>query len=222
MPKIFLDYGHGGNDSGTVGNGVLEKNIVLIIGKRVAYHLRRHSQTVIESRTTDVNPSLSDRSNLANSNNVDLSVSIHCNGFGDTSVKGFEIFTYGTGSREIGLAKSIHNQIKRNNLLYVDRGIKQENLHMVREIKTASVLVELGFITNDMDRKLILDNTEKFAIAITRGILDFYQMAYKSETFDKPNTDKLYRVQVGAYKDKNNALNMQKKLKGLGIESIIV
>ena len=78
--KYLLDYGHGGNDPGAIGiDGVKEKDIVLEIGKRVKYHLERHGQIVIESRDSDKTVSLSERSNKANVNKVDLCISIHCN-----------------------------------------------------------------------------------------------------------------------------------------------
>ena len=41
-------------------------------------------------------------------------------------------------------------------------------------------------------------------------------------TNNNSNNDKIYRVQVGAYKIKSNAEEMQQKLKKLGIDSIIV
>ena len=82
----------------------------------------------------------------------------------------------------------------------------------------------MGFITNDVDYKILTTKQEEYAIAITKGILNFYSMTYVSErvTDEVVATGKLYRVQVGAYSYKENAVNMQKKLEGLGIQSIIV
>lgn len=224
MPTIFLDYGHGGEDPGAIGFGTKEKDITLQIGKRVKYHLERHQQKVIESREDDSNPSLTERSNKANANNVDIAVSLHCNAFTSSSAKGVEIYKYSNGNRETQLANEILKAIKKSDLYSLDRGVKTENFHMVREIKTASVLLEMGFITNDVDYKILTTKQEEYAIAITKGILNFYSMTYVSErvTDEVVATGKLYRVQVGAYSYKENAVNMQKKLEGLGIQSIIV
>ena len=156
MPKVFLDYGHGGEDPGAVAGGYKEKDIVLSIGKRVKYHLQRHNFQVVESRSGDTNPSLTERSNKANNNFVDVAVSLHCNSFTDSSAQGVEIYTYGHGNREIGLAKAILNQIIKTKLYTKNRGIKQANFHMVREIKTASVLLEMAFISNAEDRNILL------------------------------------------------------------------
>lgn len=227
--KYLLDYGHGGNDPGAIGiDNIKEKDLVLEIGKRVKYHLERHQQTVIESRAADTTVSLSERSNKANSNNVDVCISIHCNAFSDPTAQGVEIFHYQNSNRGIQLATSILNAIIKDKLYTKNRGLKDDNLHMTREVTAPSVLIELGFITNAADKKLIVDNKEKFAIAITKGILSYYGMQYKSEstigqTTASTNTssDTIYRVQVGAYTNKANAEKMVQELKEKGYSAII-
>lgn len=222
MPKIFLDYGHGGNDPGAIGFGIKEKDINLKIGKRVKHHLERHAQTVIESRVGDTNPSLGERSSLANRNYVDVAISLHCNSFSTSNARGVEIYKYGNGSRETALAKSILNSIIKENLYTDNRGIKTENFHMVREIQTASVLLEMAFISNQSDNKILTQKSEEMSIAIAKGILSYFDIQYKAETVNKAPNSQLYRVQVGAYQYKENAQAMQKKLQELGITSVIV
>ena len=221
--KYLLDYGHGGNDSGAIGiDGVKEKDIVLEIGKRVKYHLERHKQTVIESRSVDTTVTLTERSNKANNNNVDLCISIHCNAFTNSSAQGVEIFYKQGLSRGQQLGKSILNEITKAKLYTKNRGLKTDNLHMTREPKMPSVLIELGFITNATDKKLIIENKENFAIAITKGILNYFELPYNADkTQQNVTTDKLYRVQVGAYKNKGNAEKMVKELKAKGYNAII-
>lgn len=221
MQKVFLDYGHGGNDPGAISGGYKEKDFNLAIGKRVKYHLERHNFQVVESREGDTNPSLTERSNKANANNVDVAVSIHCNVFSDSSAQGVEIYTYGQGNREIGLAKAILNQIVKAKLYTKNRGVKQANFHMVREIKTASVLLEMGFISNEEDRTILINKQEELAISIVKGILAFYEMQYKKETINS-NTEKLYRVQVGAFANKANAEKLANELKQKGYSTYIV
>jgi N-acetylmuramoyl-L-alanine amidase len=222
MPKVFLDYGHGGEDPGAVAGNYKEKDITLAIGKRVKYHLERHNLKVVESREGDTNPSLLDRSNKANSNYVDVAVSLHCNSFTDSSAQGVEIYTYGQGNREIGLAKAILNQIVKAKLYTKNRGVKQANFHMVREIKTASVLLEMAFISNANDRNILLNKQEELAIAITKGILNFYEMSYKNDTQSNTSSNKLYRVQVGAFANKANAEKLANELKSKGYSTYIV
>lgn len=221
--KYFLDYGHGGNDSGAIGtDGVKEKDIVLEIGKRIKYHLERHKQTVIESRKNDETVSLTERSNKANENKVDLCISIHCNAFSNSSAQGVEIFFFQKSTRGEQLANNILNEITKAKLFTKNRGLKTNNLHMTRETNMPSVLIELGFITNENDKNLILNNKENFAIAITKGILNYYGINYKAETTQTITTNKLYRVQVGAFSVKANAEKLANELKQKGYSTIIV
>jgi N-acetylmuramoyl-L-alanine amidase len=219
MPKIGLDKGHGGNDPGAIFASYMEKDITLAIGNRVAYHLRRHNQTVIESRTSDTTVSLSERSNLFNKEKVDLVVSIHVNSFTDKAVQGFEVFTYRDTTRHLQLAKAIHTTIKDNKLYTKDRGIKQANFHMLRETKALACLIETAFLSNEEDRQLLIKNIEGFAVAICKGILKYFEMQYKEEVEEN---GKIYRVQVGAFSQKANAEKLATELKARGYNTIIV
>ena len=93
---------------------------------------------------------------------------------------------------------------------------------MTRETKMPSVLIELGFITNVTDKNLIINNKENFAIAITKGILNYYGMTYNAETTQTTTNDKLYRVQVGAFSEKSNAEKLANELKQKGYNTYIV
>mgnify|MGYP001358126501 FL=1 len=49
--KFYLDFGHGGKDSGAVGfNGTYESNVVLKIGLILKSMLESHGHTVITTR----------------------------------------------------------------------------------------------------------------------------------------------------------------------------
>src|SRR5690606_41982785 len=68
MPKIFIDPGHGGKDSGAVGNGLKEKDIVLYVALRMK-HILQDEYTNAEvklSREKDVFVELSERARMAN------------------------------------------------------------------------------------------------------------------------------------------------------------
>lgn len=220
--KIFIDAGHGGTDSGAVGNGLYEKTVNLNVAKRVEYHLKRHGQTVIMSRTGDTNPSLTARSSACNSNNCDVSVSIHANAFNGTA-KGVETYTYGKGVNEIKLAECVHNQILSKKVYTLNRGIKQADFHMVRETKMAAILIEMAFIDNVDDAKLLKNNQEDFAVAITKGILQYFNLQWKDEVAQSttPSSSTLYIVSVGAYGNKDNATKMVNEMKSKGIDACI-
>ncbi|MDR1244422.1 MAG: N-acetylmuramoyl-L-alanine amidase [Endomicrobium sp.] len=91
---IVVDAGHGGKDSGAVGpNGTKEKDLNLDI----AYELKSifdkdDDFEVILTRKDDTFIPLAERANIANENNADLFISIHCNSNLDRNVSGFEIY----------------------------------------------------------------------------------------------------------------------------------
>lgn len=222
MPKIFLDYGHGGNDSGAVAGPYKEKDFTLSIGKRVKYHLERHNFSVIESREGDTNPTLKERSNKANVNKVDISVSIHVNAYTDSNAQGFEIFHYLGSNRGKQLATCVQKSVISAKLYTKNRGLKTNSLHMTREVIAPAILIEMGFITNKDDRNILINKSEEMAIAITKGILSFYEMSYKNDNKSNTTSDKLYRVQVGAFREKANAEKLANELKQKGYSTYIV
>ncbi len=98
---VVIDAGHGGHDTGAVGStkhGIYEKNITLDVSKRLGSLMKKHygnKVKVIYTRTTDKFVTLKGRANIANRNNADLFISIHCNANAKTSPYGSETFVLG-------------------------------------------------------------------------------------------------------------------------------
>ena len=92
-----------------------------------------------------------------------------------------------------------------------------------RETKATAVLVESFFIDNDTDNDIgdTIEEQKKFGVAYAKAILEYLGITYntKSETATE---NKIYRVQVGAYKVKANAEKLQAELKSKGYNAIIV
>lgn len=76
---IVIDPGHGGKDSGALGNNLKEKNIVLSIAKKVGVDLAKHGHKVYYTRDKDIFINLRKRTAMANKVNADLFISIHAN-----------------------------------------------------------------------------------------------------------------------------------------------
>ncbi|MBU2921341.1 N-acetylmuramoyl-L-alanine amidase [Winogradskyella psychrotolerans] len=92
---VVLDAGHGGHDSGNVGNGHSEKNIALKVTLEVGKELEKNPDIkVIYTRKTDVFVELHERANIANKADADLFVSIHCNAH-SSQASGTETFVLG-------------------------------------------------------------------------------------------------------------------------------
>ena len=113
---VVLDAGHGGGDSGNVGNGHSEKNIALKVTLEVGKALEKNPDIkVIYTRKTDVFIELHERANIANKADADLFVSIHCNAH-SSQASGTETFVLGeknTG-RNFDVAK------KENEVIFLE------------------------------------------------------------------------------------------------------
>ncbi|MFR8871633.1 MAG: N-acetylmuramoyl-L-alanine amidase [Paraclostridium sordellii] len=178
MKTNITDAGHGGYDSGAPGlHGCLEKNIVLEVANKVNDYLKTQDIKNINTRTTDVFASLNERSNKANNLRVNSFVSIHCNSSDNPNAQGLETYCYKFKYRP--LADAIHSEIIKEGLYTKNRGVKEGNLHVVRETNMPACLVELGFITNEADYNLIMNNKDRFAKAIAKGICKFNNITWK-------------------------------------------
>lgn len=92
VQKVFIDAGHGGGDPGAVHNGVVERDAVLDIARRVGKLLAANGLEVEYSRTGNVFMPLSARPRQANVVRADLFVSIHVNAGRDPGIQGFETY----------------------------------------------------------------------------------------------------------------------------------
>ena len=94
VPKIVLDPGHGGRDPGAVGSrGILEKDIVLSLAKKLARKLRKElAVKVILTRQDDSYVPLEDRTAIANAENADLFISLHTNASPSRRTRGVESY----------------------------------------------------------------------------------------------------------------------------------
>lgn len=118
---LVVDAGHGGHDSGTTGNNKYKKyekdvalKIAIKFGKLV--ELSMPDVKVVYTRDTDVFIKLIDRPKIANDNNADLFMSIHCNANNNKSVNGSETYVLGTHKNDdnFNVAK------KENSVIYLE------------------------------------------------------------------------------------------------------
>ena len=214
--KVFLSVGHGGNDSGAIGNGFKEKDLNLSIALACQAELTRHGVMVGISRTKDENDPAVDEIKECNTFSPDVAVSVHNNaGGGD----GAEVFHSITGSGK-PLADSILSEIVK--IGQNSRGTKTRKnasgadyYGFIRQTKSIAVIVECAFIDNAKDIQVLNteDRGKAMGVAIAKGVLKYLGINPKPAT--------LYRVQVGAYTSKQNANKMKAKLESYGYKAII-
>lgn len=105
IDKVVIDAGHGGKDPGAVGSKYREKDIVLKISLKLGEYIKENFEDVevIYTRKTDKFVQLYKRSEIANNNNADLFISIHCNAVNSASPYGSETYAMGLHKNEANL-----------------------------------------------------------------------------------------------------------------------
>ncbi|RBW68911.1 N-acetylmuramoyl-L-alanine amidase family protein [Bacillus taeanensis] len=209
MFKLYLDPGHGGSDTGTVGNGLQEKNLTLDIALRIRNLLVNNYPDikVMMSRTSDVARSLEERTDEANAWGADYYLSIHINGY-NGSVNGYEDFIHNSLSNASETAEYrdiIHEEVMKVNNLF-DRGRKKANFHVLRETKMPALLTENGFIDNDSDAAKLKDPNwlQKVAQGHVNGLVKVFDL--KSNPQQDIHRVIVDGVQVGSYAENQNVL----------------
>ena len=220
--KVFIGVGHGGSDPGAIANGFEEADLNLAIALACQAELVRHGVVVQMSRTKDEEDTLTQEIAECNAFNPDFAIDIHNNaGGGD----GAEVYHGHSDKRDDALATNVLEAIKV--IGQNSRGLKTKRnssgtdyFGFIRSIKAPSIIVECAFVDNKKDLQIIDTAAEQKAmgVAIAKGILKTLGITYNTQI----GARKLYRVQVGAYSVKDNAINMQKKLKAAGFDSMIV
>lgn len=225
LVKIYLDAGHGGNDSGASGNGIHEKNIVLDLAKRIEKLLESNFENVqvMQTRTTDVYLSLLERTNKANKWGADCFVSLHNNSHTNNTAKGFETFIYNdtVSSDTVAFQNVMHQEIlKQIGKDVVDRGKKRANFHVLRESNMKAILSENLFVSNTGDATLL--KKDEFINRIAQGHVNGLEKFFGLErTIRPPTNDELYQVIAGTFSNYENAEDQVKKLKADGYEAYI-
>ena len=188
---IMLDAGHGGTDHGAEVDGVMEKTLNLAMVKRVGAILTKRGYRVLYTREKDTTMALSARSAAAKAKQPALFLSIHCNSTTQKSINGIEVFianpagvpSYGTKTLGQAAPATKYNHINALWAYYtqkdltkatkaLDRGVKRKQFYVVRETPAPSMLVEIGFLSNDAERKKLLqaEYQDKIAVALCDAI----------------------------------------------------
>ncbi len=227
--KVWIDPGHGGEDPGAVKGSRYEKDDVLRLAKLVADKFHRCNIETVMTRTTDVHVSMSDRTGLENRNNCDLAISIHRNA-ASPDAHGVEIWMHSRAPQDyIDWGNSMLKEFEKVGISS-NRGVKQgyhadryADYAVNRETNAPSMMIEMGFVTNSRDNEDFDKHINGYADAIVKASCEYIGADYVDDGGKEPDdTDKLYRVQVGAFKDRGNAQKLLDELKGDGYNAFIV
>ncbi len=170
--KVVIDPGHGGSDYGAIRCGINEKDINFDIAKRVQAILSSKGISVTMTRVTDDFISLQDRTNFCAEICPDIFVSIHVNSSSKEGISGIETHYYHQESIE--LAQTVHScmisQIKAK-----DRGLFKSKFYVINHTEVPSVLLEIGFLSNNQERAELVceERKQQTAKAIADGIIKY-------------------------------------------------
>lgn len=185
---ICLDAGHGGTDPGACGFSLKEKDITLKMVKKVGALLEKSGFEVVYTRTTDTYVKLSERCRVANSKACDCFISIHNNSAANTQANGIETLCYTKNNLAFYIQEALIEELKLTN-----RGVKErKDLAVLNGTEMTAVLVELGFISNPENNKLLNYDSflDKAAEAIVKGVCRYLGVAFKGGN----SVDKVKRI----------------------------
>ena len=226
MAKVYIGVGHGGSDSGAV-KYLVEKDINLKMALACRDYLKAAGVDVKISRTTDKDSSIAEKVTAANSWGADLAIDIHNNAGGGDGAEVYHSIVGGTGKR---LADYILSEFEKIGQNVRGAKTKQENgtdyFGFIRLTDMPAVITEALFVDNAADSAQADTDAEckEFGIAIAKGVLRTLGIAdnvVRPSTPSKP-AQTIYRVQVGAYTNRSNAVKLAKKLNSIGYNTLIV
>lgn len=170
-PRVILDLAHRDsmNDVGASYEQWNERDIVNQITLKVGDKLLNNGFTVTYTRELDKPISINGRVNLANNSDYWLYLSIHANS-NDGAKAGTGVESY--SNNEWSLSNNILNDLQSEFGL-VKRSSPVESPYYNRNIQN-STLLEIGFINNDFDRNIMLNEQDKIAQIIADNIIKDY------------------------------------------------
>ena len=199
-PVIYLDPGHGGTDEGCARNGVREKDINLAIALLVKEQLIEQGYEVIMSRETDTYIAKEERVKEANESGADIYISIHQNATEEgTGVSGMEVWYEedDSGRDSKRLAQLIRQQTLKSTGA-VERELRGDaDFHVTRNTSMPACLVETGFLSNAVERRMLSlsEYQQKIAEGIVQGISYYFHPKTMYLTFDDgPSEENTQRV----------------------------
>ena len=240
---IFLLRGHGNGDPGACANGHTEENLAQVIVDRVVELLKGKGVKVFTNSKYQNN--YVTNCLVGHTFNYKFGYTIHLNS-ASASASGTEIFVPINEqyvNTESKMCKEIANVLGIPTRGVKSRDYNSEATHLrmekdgskgtdyYKEIRQSwqnglsHSIIELCFISNINDVKQLLNNKEKVCKIIANNILVYlenstYPMEVQENKVDKADGI-MYYVQVGAFKDKANAIELQKKLNKDGYKAII-
>ena len=173
---IVIDPGHGGEDPGAVVNfsEKHEADHTLTTALLVKKELEAIGAKVILTRTSDTSVSLAERAEISNKNNANAFISIHFDSSEDDSASGTTAYYYSDKSES--LSQTVNKYLSRN-LPLKNQGSRFQNFMVLRDNARPSILLELGYLNNQGDNKVISSEEyqQNIAKSIANALKEYFQ-----------------------------------------------
>lgn len=187
---IVIDPGHGGPDGGAVGkDNTTEKEIALTVAKKTRDYLQQAGAIVYLTREEDKDLASKDTRGLSRRKSEDIRnrlkfihdkeadffITIHLNALPSSRWSGAQTFYYPSFPENKHLATMIQAEIIRN-LENTNRvPLKIDSIYLLKYAEIPGALVEIGFLSNEAERKLLKDEKyqEKMAASIYQGMIRY-------------------------------------------------
>jgi N-acetylmuramoyl-L-alanine amidase len=201
---VVLDPGHGGQDSGTMKAGILEKELTFDVARRVERFLQLRGLATLLTRTGDTFVSLADRAAVANAQPNCVFISIHFDDAARPAATG--VATY-YAAHQISNSKRMASwfpflrtslesaNVESQSLAAfiqealilrtqaVNRGVIPQQFFVIANVRHPAVLVEGGFLTNaaEMSKLANGDYREQIAAAIGDGVMRYREVLQRQQ-----------------------------------------
>lgn len=220
---VALDAGHGGYDSGATYQGRREKDDNLALTLAIGEILQNAGVNVVYTRTEDVYDSPVRKAQIGNESGADFFVSLHRNSSPmDNQYSGVETLLYDENGVKAAMAEAINANLAEVGFQNLGLNIRRD-LAVLRRTQMPALLVEVGFINTDADNALLDAKFEETAQAIADGILQTIggEIGEAPENMTGQPEAATYAVQVGLFRNPENADNLYRELTALGIPADI-
>lgn len=170
--------------------------------------------------------SMQEKCAASNAFGADLHVPIHTNAFNGT-VTGTRMFCFNSSGEGMKACKAIFARLAPVTPGTSENIRADASLYEVRVPAAPTAYIECEFHDNPTASKWIVENTGLIGETIARGICDYFGVTFQEKEQpkpvepEKPATNKLYRVQVGAFAVRENAERMLRRLREAGFEGFI-
>ncbi len=167
---LVIDAGHGDDDPGAIGNGVVEKEVTLDVSLRLKEKIEQNTDIkVYMTRVDDTYPSFEDRVFLPNEIG-DLFISVHVNSNDFPDPNGIETYYYPhANDAELGFSSKDFADITQKHLINEtglnDRKVKKSAWYVTRNTTVPGILVEIGFLSNPTEASLLKTDQYRDTVA---------------------------------------------------------